>query len=124
MKLTVKNAIEIAKKYNFFYDEDLQEIVIPHNIRIDDDDWSFMRFEVCEDAEENENDEFNCAYEFGVTALESGKFGFHTSTFRNITTTEEFEENIKNFLSFIELVKPLEKKYAEQVKLNKIGGDF
>lgn len=118
MKLTVENAIEIAKKYNLVYDEDLQEIDIPPSIVIDDDDFSFMRFESYNETE------FNCAYEFGVTALESGKFGFHTSTFRNITTTEEFEENIKNFLSFIELVKPLEKKYAEQVKLNKIDGDF
>lgn len=119
MKLTVKNAIKIAEKYNFLYDEGLQEIVIPHNIRIDDDDWSFMRFVIG-----NEGLEYNCAYEFGTIALKDGKFGFHTSTFRNITTTEEFEENIKNFLSFIELVKPLEKKYAERVKLNKIGGDF
>ncbi len=124
MKLTVENAVEIAKKYNFAYDEDLQEIVIPPSIGIDDDDFSFMRFEVCEDAEGNENDEFNCAYEFGVTALENGKLGFHTSTFKNITTTEEFERNIKNFLTFIELVKPLEKKYQEQVKLNKMIGDF
>lgn len=124
MKLTVENAVEIAKKYNFAYDEDLQEIVIPPSIGIDDDDFSFMRFEVCEDAEGNENEEFNCAYEFGVTALENGKLGFHTSTFKNITTTEEFERNIKNFLGFIELVKPLEKKYQEQVKLNKMIGDF
>lgn len=124
MKLTVENAVEIATKYNFAYDEDLQEIVIPPSIGIDDDDFSFMRFEVCEDAEGNENDEFNCAYEFGVTALENGKLGFHTSTFKNITTTEEFERNIKNFLTFIELVKPLEKKYQEQVKLNKMIGDF
>lgn len=122
MKLTVKNAVEIAKKYNFVYDEDLQEIVIPHNIRIDDDDWSFLRF--VNGLDDLDGLEYNCAFEFGVTALKDGKFGFHTSTFRNITTTEEFEENIKNFLSFIELVKPLEKKYAEQVKLNKICGDF
>lgn len=122
MKLTVKNAIKIAKKYNFLYDEDLQEIVIPHNFRIDDDDWSFLRFVTGLDGLDGL--EYSCAFEFGVTALKDGKFGFHTSTFRNITTTEEFEENIKNFLSFIELVKPLEKKYAEQVKLNKIGGDF
>ena len=27
-----------------------------------------------------ENPEFKCAYEFGVTALEFGKFGFHTTT--------------------------------------------
>ena len=124
MKLTIENAVEIAKKYNFAFDEDLLEIVIPRSIVIDDDDFSFMRFEVCEDAEGNENDEFNCAYEFGVTALENGKLGFHTSTFKNITTTEEFEGNIKNFLAFIELVKPLEKKYQEQVKLNKMIGDF
>lgn len=124
MKLTVENAVEIAKKYNFAYDEDLQEIVIPPSIGIDDDDFSFMRFEVREDAEGNEDDEFNCAYEFGVTALESGKLGFHTSTFKNITTTEEFERNIKNFLAFIELVKPFEKKYKEQVKLNNMTGDF
>ena len=124
MKLTIENAVEIAKKYNFSYDEELGEIVIPPSIGIDDDDFSFMRFEVCEDPEGNENEEFNCAYEFGVTALESGKFGFHTSTFKNITTTEEFEGNIKNFLAFIELVKPHEKKYQEQVKLNKISGDF
>lgn len=118
MKLTVENAIEIAKKYNFQFDENLREIVIPHNIRIDDDDFSFMSIKG------HQKTEFNCAYEFGVTALESGKFGFHTSTFKIITTTEEFESNIKNFLYFIELAKPLEKKYAEQVKLNKIGGDF
>lgn len=118
MKLTVDNAIAIAKKYNFVYDEELAEIVIPPSIVIDDDDFSFMRFEGYNDTE------FNCAYEFGVTALKGGKFGFHTSTFRNITTTEEFEENIKNFLYFMELVKPLEKKYAEQVKLNKMDGDF
>ena len=124
MKLTLENAIEIAKKYNFAFDEDLLEIVIPPSIVIDDDDFSFMRFEMCEDAEGNKNDEFNCAYEFGVTALENGKLGFHTSTFKNITTTEEFEGNIKNFLAFIELVKPLEKKYQEQVKLNKMIGDF
>ena len=118
MKLTVENAIEIAKKYNFPFDEDLQEIVIPPSIVIDDHDFSFMRFEWDEDTV------FICANTFGVKTLKSGKFGFHTSTFRNITTTEEFEENIKNFLTFIELVKPLEKKYAEQVKLNKISGDF
>ena len=119
MKLTIENAVEIAKKYNFVYDEDLEEIVIPNGIRIDDDDFAFMRFE-----SGSQGLVYNCAYEFGVTALESGKFGFHTSTFRNITTTEEFEGNIKNFLAFIELVKPHEKKYVEQVKLNKISGDF
>ena len=119
MKLTVENAVEIAKKYNFAYDEDLQEIVIPSNIWIDDDDLGFMRLETGIDGLE-----FNCAYEFGITALKSGKFGFHTSTFSNITTTEEFEENIKNFLYLIELAKPLEKKYQEQVKLNKMSGDF
>lgn len=124
MKLTVENAVEIAKKYNFSYDEDLEEIVIPQSIVIDDDDFSFMRFEVCKDAEGNENEEFDCAYEFGVTALESGKFGFHTTTFKNITTTEEFEKNLKNFLYFIELVKPFEKKYKEQIKLNNMTGDF
>lgn len=119
MKLTVENAVEIAKKYNFPFDEDLQEIVVPTNIYIDDDDFSFMRVEPGV-----EGPDYNCAFEFGVTALKTGKFGFHTSTFRNITTTEELEENIKNFLYFIELAKPLEKKYAEQVKLNKIDGDF
>lgn len=119
MKLTVENAVEIAKKYNFSYDEDLQEIVIPPSIGIDDDDFSFMRVEPGV-----EDPDYNCAFEFGVTALESGKLGFHTSTFKNITTTEEFERNIKNFLTFIELVKPLEKKYQEQVKLNKMDGDF
>lgn len=119
MKLTVENAIEIAKKYNFPFDEDLQEIVIPPNIYIDDNYFSFMKIEPGV-----ENPEFKCAYEFGVTALEFGKFGFHTTTIKNITTTEELEENIKNFLFFIELTKPLEKKYAEQVKLNKISGDF
>lgn len=116
MKLTVENAVEIAKKYNFPYDEDLREIVVPNIIWVDDDDLTFMRFEP--------DNDFSCAYEFGITALKSGKFGYHTYTFRNITTTEEFEENIKNFLKFIELTKPLEKKYAEQVKLNKISGDF
>lgn len=120
MELTVENAVEIAKKYNFSYDEDLEEIIIPNNICVDDDDYSFMRFE----PGMVEGIDFSCAYEFGVTALESGKFGFHTSTFRYIKTTEEFERNIKNFLAFIELSKPLEKKYAEQVKLNKISGDF
>lgn len=119
MKLTVENAIKIAEKYNFAYDEDLQEIIIPIRIVIDDDDFSFMRF-----ISVNDDLEYSCAYEFGVTALESGKFGFHTTTFRNITTTEEFEENIKNFLFFIELIKPFERKYKEQVKLNKITGDF
>ena len=119
MKLTVENAVKIAEKYNFSYDEDLEEIVIPQSIVIDDDDFSFMRF-----ISVNDDLEYSCAYEFGVTALESGKFGFHTTTFKNITTTEEFEGNIKNFLAFIELVKPLGKKYAEQVKLNKISGDF
>lgn len=119
MKLTVENTIEIAKKYNFVYVEELNEILIPHTFRIDDDDWSFLRF-----VTDNDGLVYNCAYEFGITALENGKFGYHTSTFKNITTTEEFDENIKNFLSFIELLKPLENKYAEQLKLNKIGGDF
>lgn len=119
MKLTVENAVEIAKKYGFTYDEDLLAIIVPTNIYIDDDDFSFMQIEPGV-----ENPEFKCAYEFGVTALEFGKFGFHTTTVKNITTTEELEENIKNFLFFIELTKPLEKKYAEQVKLNKIDGDF
>lgn len=119
MKLTVENAVEIAKKYNFAYDEDLQEIVVPTNIYIDDDDFSFMRVEPGV-----EDPDYNCAFEFGVTALKTGKFGFHTSTYKNITTTEELEENIKNFLYFIELAKPLEKKYAEHVKLNKMDGDF
>lgn len=119
MKLTVENAVKIAEKYNFTYDDDLEEIVIPHIIWIDDDDLTFMRFE-----HSSQGIDFSCAYEFGITALKSGKFGYHTSTYRNITTAEELEENIKNFLAFIELVKPLEKKYAEQIKLNKIGGDF
>lgn len=119
MKLTIENAVEIAKKYNFVYDEELAEIVIPPNIYIDDDDFSFMRFE-----SSSEGIDYSCAYEFGITAMKTGKFGYHTSTFRNITTTEEFEANIKNFLKFIELTKELEKKYAEQVKLNKICGDF
>lgn len=119
MKLTIENAVEIAKKYNFVYDEDLEEIVIPNGIRIDDDDFAFMRFE-----HGGQGIDYNCAYEFGLTAPKSGKFGYHTSTFRSITTTEEFEENIKNFLSFIELTKPLEKKYVEQIKLNKMDGDF
>ena len=92
MKLTVENAIKIAEKYNFAYDEDLQEIIIPIRIVIDDDDFSFMRF-----ISVNDDLEYSCAYEFGVTALESGKFGFHTTTFRNITTTEEFEETLKIF---------------------------
>lgn len=118
MELTVENAIEIAKKYDFIYDEELAEIVMPNIVRIDDNDLRFMALEA-----EN-GDSFSCAYEFGITAQKDGNFGFHTTSYRNITTTEEFEENIKNFLSFIELVKPLEKKYAEQVKLNKIGGDF
>lgn len=118
MELTDEIAIKIAAKYNFVYDEDLNEIVIPHNIRIDDDDWAFMRLV------EEDGDTYSCAYEFAVTAQKDGKFGYHTTSFRNITTAEEFEENIKNFLSFIELVKPLEKKYAEQIKLNKIDGDF
>lgn len=119
MKLTVENAVEIAEKYGFTYDKKLLEIIIPHLIYIDDDYFSFMKIEPGV-----ENPEFKCAYEFGVTALEFGKFGFHTTTVKNITTTEELEENIKNFLFFIELAKPLEKKYAEQVKLNKIDGDF
>ena len=118
MELTDEIAIKIAKKYNFVYDEELKEIVIPNIVRIDDDDLRFMSFV------EEDGTKYSCAYEFGITALQDGKFGFHTSSFKNITTTEEFEENIKNFLSFIELVKPLEKKYAEQIKLNKIGGDF
>ena len=119
MKLTVENAIEIAEKYGFTYDEDLLAIVVPTNIYIDDDDFSFLLFEIG-----SEGFKYNCAYEFGITALKSGKFGYHTTSFKNITTTEEFEENIKNFLFFIELAKLLEKKYAEQVKLNKIDGDF
>ena len=41
MKLTVENAIEIAKKYNFHFDEDLLGIIIPTNIYIDDGDFSF-----------------------------------------------------------------------------------
>ena len=119
MELTDEIAIKIAKKYNFAYDDELKEIVIPPlNIRIDDDDFRFMSFV------EEDGTKYSCAYEFGVTALQDGKFGFHTSSFKNITTTEEFEENIKNFFAFIELLKPLEKKYAEQIKLNKIGGDF
>ena len=118
MKLTVENAIEIAKKYNFSYDKICNSIYIPNNIQIDHDSFVFMQFVFG-----SEKLEYSCAYEFGVTTLESGKFGFHTSTFRNITT-EKFERNIKNFLAFIELVKPLEKKYQEQVKLNKIDGDF
>ena len=119
MKLTVENAVKIAEKYNFSYDEDLEEIVIPQSIVIDDDDFSFMRF-----ISVNDDIEYSCAYEFGVTALESGKFGFHTTTFKNITTTEEFEKNLKNFLYFMELVKPFEKKYKEQIKLNNMTGDF
>ena len=118
MELTDEIAIKIAKKYNFVYDDELKEIVIPNNIRIDDDDLRFMSFV------EEDGTKYSCAYEFGITALQDGKIGYHTSSFKNITTTEEFEENIKNFWAFIELVKPLEKKYAEQVKLHKIGGDF
>ena len=118
MELTDELAIKIAKKYNFVYDEELKEIVIPNNIRIDDDDLRFMTFV------EEDGTKYSCAYELGVTAQIDGKFGFHTTSFKNITTTEEFEANIKNFFAFIELVKPLEKKYAEQIKLNKIGGDF
>ena len=120
MELTDEIAIKIAKKYNFAYDENIKEIVFPNNInfRIDDDDFRFMSL-VNEDGTK-----YSCAYEFGITAQTNGKFGFHTTSFKNITTAEEFEENIKNFYSFIELVKPLEKKYAELIKLNKIGGDF
>ena len=118
MELTDEIAIKIAKKYNFVYDEELKEIVIPNNIRIDDDDLRFMSFV------EEDGTTYSCAYEFGITAQKDGKFGYHTTSYKNITTTEEFEENIKNFWAFIELVKPLEKKYAEQIKLNKIGGDF
>lgn len=119
MKLTVENAIEIAKKYGFTYDEDLLTIIVPTNIYIDDGDFSFLRFEYG-----SEGFKYNCAYEFGLSVQESGIFGYHTTLFKYITTTEEFEVNIKNFLFFIELAKPLEKKYAEQVKLNKIDGDF
>ena len=119
MKLTVENAVEIAKKYNFHFDEDLLGIIIPTNIYIDDGDFSFLRFETGINGIK-----FNCAYEFGLSVYKSGRFGYHTTLFKNITTTEEFEENIKNFLFFIELTKPLEKKYAEQVKLNKMDGDF
>ncbi len=118
MKLTDELAIKIAKKYNFIYDEDFNDVVVPDDIRIDDEDFTFMRINTTGE------DRYNCAYEFGVTAQKSGKFGYHTTSFQVITTTEEFEENIKNFLSFIELTKPLEKKYVEQIKLNKIGGDF
>ena len=32
MELTDELAIKIAKKYNFVYDEELKEIVIPNNI--------------------------------------------------------------------------------------------
>lgn len=118
MELTDEIAIKIAEKYHFVYDEDLKEIVIPHNIRIDDDDWGFMRLV------DETGDHYSCAYEFGITAQKDGKFGYHTTSFRNITTAEEFEQNIKNFLSFVALVKPLEKKFGEQVKLNKMGEDF
>lgn len=68
--------------------------------------------------------EYSCVHEFGLIVHKNGRFGYRTLSFKKITTTEEFEENIKNFLSFIKLAKPLEKKYAEQVKLNKIDGDF
>ena len=118
MKLTVENVVKTAEKYNFVYDEDLHEVVVPHNIYIDDNDFTFMRVVYLEGLE------YNCAYEFGISAQKDGKFGYHTTSFKNITTVEEFEENIKNFLAFIELAKPIEKKYAERVKLNKIGGDF
>lgn len=119
MELTVENAIEIAEKYGFSYEKELLEIVIPSNIYIDDDYFAFLRFE-----NGSKGLEYNCAYEFGLIVHKNGKFGYHTVMFKTITTTEEFEENIKNFLYFIELTKPLEKKYAEQVKLNKMDGDF
>lgn len=118
MKLTDELVIKIAKKYNFVYDEDFNDVLVPQDIRIDDEDFTFMRIYT------TGKNRYDCAYEFGITAFKSGKFGYHTTSFQAITTTEEFEENIKNFLSFIELVKPLEKKYAEQTKLNKMGGDF
>lgn len=119
MKLTVENAIEIAKKHGFFYEKELLEIVIPHFINIDDDYFAFLRFE-----NGSKGLEYNCAYEFGLIVHKNGKFGYRTTSFKKITTTEEFEENIKNFLCFIKLTKQLEKKYAEQVKLNKMEDDF
>lgn len=119
MKLTVENAIEIAKKHGFSYKKELLEIVIPSNIYIDDDYLTFLRFE-----NGSKGLEYRCVHEFGLIAHKNGKFGYRTVMFKTITTTEELEENIKNFLSFIELTKPLEKKYAERVKLNKMDGDF
>ena len=116
MELTFENAVEIAKKYNFCYNKDLLEIVIPNNIFIDDDDLTFMHIKY--------NGEVICAYKFGLTTQENGKFGYHTTEIKIITTTEEFEEIIKNFLSFVELTKQIEKKYAEQIKLNKMDKDF
>ena len=119
MKLTVENAVEIAEKYGFTYDKKLLEIIIPHLIYIDDDDLTFLRFEYG-----SKGLEYSCVHEFGLIVHKNGRFGYRTLSFKKITTTEEFEENIKNFLSFIKLAKPLEKKYAEHVKLNKIDGDF
>ena len=118
MKLTNKEAIKIAEKYNFVYDEDMNEIIIPSQFKIDDDDWSFMRFV------DDDGTPYTCAVEFGMTALKDGTFTYHTSTFKNITTVEELEFYLKNFLSFVETIKPLEKKYKEQIKLNSMTGDF
>lgn len=44
MKLTIENAVEIAKKYNFSYDKICNAIYIPNNIQIDHDSFVFMQF--------------------------------------------------------------------------------
>ena len=119
MKITKERVKEFIKDYDFLeLDEDCDfiNVIISDKIKITDDDYDFMH---------NEDDEkFSCASKFGMEMNSDNTFGFKTSYFENITTFEEFVDNVKNFAKFMELTKPFELKYKEYLKLQKIKKDF
>lgn len=120
MKITENRVKEFIKDYDFLeLDEDcdfINVIINSNKITITDDDYDFMH---------NDTDtEFSCAKRFGIEMNSDNSFGFKTTYFDTITTFEEFVENVKNFAKFVELAKPFELKYKEQIKLQKIQKDF
>jgi hypothetical protein len=120
MKITEDRVKEFIKDYDFLeLDEDcdfINVVINSNKIKITDDDYDFMH---------NEDDiKFSCATRFGIEMNSDNSFGFKTTYFDDISTFEEFVENVKNFAKFMELAKPFELKYKEHIKLQKVQKDF
>lgn len=92
MELTVENAVEIAEKYGFTYEEKMNEIVISHLIYIDDDDLIFLRFEYG-----SKGFEYSCAYEFGLIVHKNGKFGYRTVSLKKLQQQKNLKKTLKTF---------------------------